>query len=160
MESMSKYRVEYGFGENVQSVSEFQTIDGLDIVEAESAEAAARVAACTDGLENALFRVYEFEMDEYGTYDYHNPQYYDFCDWPVDNGEEDELLLCQGDRIDFLLERMRQQELDNLRKMDEKIRAIQNLQNELDRRTRIEIAAIRLMEQCKFDEAIALLKRI
>lgn len=63
---MKKYLVEFAFAENFVSVNEWQTIDGLDVVEAESAEDAAKWAACTDGLENALFRVYELVPDEFG----------------------------------------------------------------------------------------------
>lgn len=56
---MKKFRVEFGFGENFVSVDEYQTMNGLDVVESETAEEAAMVGANTDGLENALFRVYE-----------------------------------------------------------------------------------------------------
>ena len=52
--------------ENFTSVDEWQTMDGLEAVEAENAEEAAKWAACTDGLENALFRVYELIPDEFG----------------------------------------------------------------------------------------------
>lgn len=38
-------------------------MDGLEEVEAENAEEAAKWAACTDGLESALFRVYEVSLD-------------------------------------------------------------------------------------------------
>lgn len=41
-------------------------MDGLDCVEAESAEDAAKVGAWTDGLENALFRVHELAENEFG----------------------------------------------------------------------------------------------
>ena len=58
-----KYRVEFGFAENFISVDEYQTIDGLESVEAESAEEAAKWAACTDGLEDALFRVWKLVPD-------------------------------------------------------------------------------------------------
>lgn len=61
-----KFRVEFGFGENVMAVDEWQTIDGLDIVEAESYEEAAKEAANTDGLENAMFRVCELAENEFG----------------------------------------------------------------------------------------------
>lgn len=63
---MKKYRVEFGFGENFSSVAEYQTIDGLEAVEASSAKEAALNASYTDGLENALFAVYELETDEWG----------------------------------------------------------------------------------------------
>lgn len=56
---MKRFRVEFGFGENFETVEEFQTMDGLDVIEAENAEEAVKWAACTDGLENALFLVYE-----------------------------------------------------------------------------------------------------
>lgn len=61
-----KFRVEFGFGENVMTVDEWQTIDGLDVIEAESYEEAAKEAACTDGLENAMFRVCELTENEFG----------------------------------------------------------------------------------------------
>lgn len=63
---MKKFRVEFGFGENFESVDEFQTIDGLDAVDAETAEDAAKLAACTDGLENALFVIFELVPDGFG----------------------------------------------------------------------------------------------
>ena len=68
---MKKYRIEFGFGENVCQVQEWQTLDGLQAVEAESAKAAAEWAACTDGLEGALFRV--CELGAAG-----DPEYFDF----------------------------------------------------------------------------------
>lgn len=73
---MKKYRVEFGFGENFESVQEFEIIDGLDAVDAESAGEAAKWAACTDGLENALFKVYE--LDENGEYDRHKEERFSF----------------------------------------------------------------------------------
>lgn len=63
---MKKYRVEFGFAENFTEVDEWQTIDGLDCVEAENAEEAAKVGAHTDGLENALFRVSELTENQFG----------------------------------------------------------------------------------------------
>lgn len=60
------YRVEFGFAENFMMVDEWQTIDGLEAVKADSAEEAAKWAACTDGLENALFRVYPLVENEFG----------------------------------------------------------------------------------------------
>lgn len=63
---MKKFRVEFGFGENFYSVDQFQTIDGLDIVDAETAEDAAKWAACTDGLEDALFMVCELVPNGFG----------------------------------------------------------------------------------------------
>ena len=43
-----KYRVEFGFAENFISVNEYQTIDGLEAVEGESAEEAARIGGTVD----------------------------------------------------------------------------------------------------------------
>ncbi len=63
---MKKYRVEFGFAENFTVVNEWKTMDGLDRVEAESAEEAAKIGAWTDGLENALFRVCELAENEFG----------------------------------------------------------------------------------------------
>lgn len=63
---MKTHLVEFAFAENFQSVDEWQTIDGLEAVEAENAEEAAKVGANTDGLENALFRVYELVPNEFG----------------------------------------------------------------------------------------------
>lgn len=60
------YKVEYGFGENFEQVKEWGIIDGLDYVEEESAEDAARFAFFTDGLENALFRVTPLVKNEFG----------------------------------------------------------------------------------------------
>lgn len=78
---MNKYKVEYGFGENVCQVEEWQTINGLEIIETANEEEAAKEAACTDGLENAMFRVFELAKNEYGEYepvDAHNPEYFEF----------------------------------------------------------------------------------
>lgn len=61
-----KFRVEFGFGENVQATDEWQTIDELNAIEAESYEEAAKEAANADGLENAMFRVCELTEDEFG----------------------------------------------------------------------------------------------
>lgn len=65
-----KFRVEFGFGENfgknVQVVGEWQTIDGLDVIEAESYEEAAKEAVNIDGLENAIFKVCELTENEFG----------------------------------------------------------------------------------------------
>ena len=63
---MKKYLVEFAFAENFTVANEWQTMDGLEAIEAESAEEAAKWAACTDGLENALFRVYELAPDQFG----------------------------------------------------------------------------------------------
>lgn len=71
-----KYRVEFGFGENFDAVDEFQTMDGLESVQAETAEDAAKWAACTDGLENALFEVYE--IDESGEINRNSPKRFVF----------------------------------------------------------------------------------
>ena len=76
---MKKYRVEFGFGENFSSVTEWQTLDDLAEVDAETTEDAAKDAACTDGLENAHFRVYELilnESDDLEKYD--EPEYFEF----------------------------------------------------------------------------------
>lgn len=78
---MSKYRVEFGFGENFISIEEWQTMNGMDVMEAESAEEAAKHAACTDGLEKALFQVYELIENEFGKLekaDPHNPEKFFF----------------------------------------------------------------------------------
>lgn len=63
---MKRYLVEFGFAENFTAVDEWNTTAGLDCVEAENAEEAAKVGAWTDGLENALFRVYELAENEFG----------------------------------------------------------------------------------------------
>lgn len=76
---MKKYLVEFGFADNFVSVDEWQTINGLDEMEAESAEEAAKEAACTDGLESALFRVYELVPDEFGGLEKSGePEYFEF----------------------------------------------------------------------------------
>lgn len=76
---MKKYLVEFAFAENFAQVDEWQTIDGLDAAESENAEEAAREAACTDGLENALFRVYELVSNEFGGFEKSGePEYFDF----------------------------------------------------------------------------------
>ena len=78
---MERYLVEFAFAENFVQVDEWQTIDGLDVVDAENAEEAAKEAACTDGLENALFRVYELAADEFGGLEKHGEaEYFDFSD--------------------------------------------------------------------------------
>lgn len=78
-----KFRVEFGFAENAMAVEEWQTMDGLDVVEAESAEGAANFAACTDGLENALFRVYPLRADQFGGLEKAGkPEFYSFYDEP------------------------------------------------------------------------------
>lgn len=76
---MKKYRVEFGFGENFSSVTEWQTLDDLAEVDAETTEDAAKDAACTDGLENALFRVYELILNDFGDLEkYGEPEYFEF----------------------------------------------------------------------------------
>lgn len=77
---MKKYRVEFGFGENFFSVTEWQTYDDLMEVDAKIAEDAAKDAACTDGLEDALFRVYELILNEFGDLEkkYGEPEYFEF----------------------------------------------------------------------------------
>lgn len=76
---MKKYRVEFGFGENFSSVTEWQTLDDLAEVDAETTENAAKDAACTDGLENALFRVYELILNESDDLEkYGEPEYFEF----------------------------------------------------------------------------------
>ena len=76
---MKKYLVEFAMAENFEQVSEWQTMDGLEAVEAENAEEAAKWAACTDGLENALFRVYELVPDEFGGMEKLGaPEYFNF----------------------------------------------------------------------------------
>lgn len=75
---MGKYRVEFGFGENFEQVQEWQTMDGMDMVDAETAEDAAKWAACTDGLENALFVVFELVPDEFGGMEKRGKEYFSF----------------------------------------------------------------------------------
>lgn len=76
---MKKYRVEFGFGENFSSVTEWQTLDDLAEVDAETTEDAVKDAACTDGLENALFRVYELILNESDDLEkYGEPEYFEF----------------------------------------------------------------------------------
>lgn len=76
---MKKYLVEFAVAENFAEVDEWQTIDGLESVEAESAEEAAKEAACTDGLENALFRVFELVSNEFGGFEKSGkPEYFVF----------------------------------------------------------------------------------
>lgn len=76
---MDKFRVEFAFAENFVSVDEWYAIDGMDSVEAESAEDAAKEVSCTDGLENALFRVYKLVPDEFGGFGKSGePEYFNF----------------------------------------------------------------------------------
>lgn len=76
---MKKYLVEFAFAENFTTVDEWQTIDGLDVMDAENAEEAAKNASYTDGLEGALFRVYELSADEFGGFEHTgNPEYFSF----------------------------------------------------------------------------------
>ena len=73
------YRVEFGFAENFMMVDEWQTIDGLEAVKADSAEEAAKMSACTDGLEDALFRVYRLTENEFGELEKNgDPEYFNF----------------------------------------------------------------------------------
>lgn len=67
---MKKYFVEFAFAENFCSVEEWDAgmmEDGF--VESENEEEAAKMIACTDGLENALFRVYELSENEFGKFE-------------------------------------------------------------------------------------------
>ena len=78
-EDNMKYRVEFGFAENVTAVEEWQTMDGVEAVEAENAEEAAKWASNTDGLENAMFRVYPLQADQFGGLEKAGePEYYCF----------------------------------------------------------------------------------
>ena len=79
MEVMKKYLIEFAIAENFTQVDEWQTMDGLDAVEAKNAEEAAEVGANTDGLENALFRVWELVPDEFGGMEKTGkPEYFSF----------------------------------------------------------------------------------
>lgn len=65
---MKKYFVEFAFAENFCSVDEWNSeMMEEGFVETESAEEAAKWIACTDGLEDALFRVHEVSENEFGT---------------------------------------------------------------------------------------------
>lgn len=78
-----KFLVEVGFENELGMVDEYQTMDGLDVVEADSAEEAAKEAACTDGLETALFRVFRLQEDEFGDLEKAGePEFYSFYDEP------------------------------------------------------------------------------
>ena len=78
-----KFLVEVGFENELGMVDGYQTMDGLDVVEAESAEEAAKDAACTVGLETALFRVFRLQEDEFGGLEKAGePEFYSFCDEP------------------------------------------------------------------------------
>lgn len=61
-----KFRVEFGFADNVMLVDEWQTIDELAVVEADSYKEAAKIGANTEGLEKAFFRIYELTENEFG----------------------------------------------------------------------------------------------
>lgn len=63
LEDYKKYLVEYAFAENFVSVDEWYTVD---VFTSETAEGAAKEAACTDGLDSALFRVYALIPNEFG----------------------------------------------------------------------------------------------
>jgi hypothetical protein len=81
VKKMKMYRVEFSFAESFGQVDEWQTMDGLEAFEAESSEAAAKWAACTDGLEDALFKVYELAENEFGELepvDLHTYEYFEF----------------------------------------------------------------------------------
>lgn len=76
---MKKYLVEFAMTENFTAVDEWQTMDGMEVVEAENGEEAAKWAACTDGLESALFRVCELVPDEFGGLEKSgDPEYFNF----------------------------------------------------------------------------------
>lgn len=81
LEDFKKYLVEFAFAENFTAVDEWDTMDGLDEMTSENAEAAAKEAARTDGLENALFRVYRLVQDEFGEMEKSgDPEYFYFGD--------------------------------------------------------------------------------
>lgn len=76
---MEKYWVEFAFAENFCIVDEWDAGMMNDPIEAESAEEAAKLMACTDGLENALFRVYRLVQNEFGKLEKSgDPEYFDF----------------------------------------------------------------------------------
>lgn len=76
---MKKYLVEFAFAENFICVVEWHTIDGLEEVVEDNAENAAKFAACTDGLENALFRVFELTENQFGRLEAAGePKYFNF----------------------------------------------------------------------------------
>ena len=62
-EDFKKYLVEYAYAENYVSVNCWEPI-GIFI--AESAKDAAEIGANTDGLEHALFRVFQMVPDQFG----------------------------------------------------------------------------------------------
>lgn len=64
VEDFKKFQVEYAFAENVTAVEEWHK---LGVFTKETAEQAAEEAAGTDGLEEALFRVWRMVPDEFGT---------------------------------------------------------------------------------------------
>lgn len=47
-----------------------------------------------------------------------------------------------------------------MKKIDRKIEEIRKMQEELDHRTQVEEEAVRLISECRFEEAIALLDTI
>lgn len=77
---MEKYFVEFAFADNFCSVDEWDAAmmdDGF--AEAENAEEAAKQIACTNGLENALFRVYKLIENQFGSLEKSdNPEYFSF----------------------------------------------------------------------------------
>ena len=76
---MNKYWVDFAFAENFCCVDEWDAGMMDEPVEAESAEEAAKLIACTDGLENALFRVYRMVTNEFGRLEKSGePEYFDF----------------------------------------------------------------------------------
>lgn len=66
---MKKYLVEFGFGENVIDVQEWDILDGSGIVDARSAEEAAIELSYTDGLEKALFRACQVVKNCFGDFE-------------------------------------------------------------------------------------------
>lgn len=65
-EDFKKFLVEFAFSENFSSVDQWDSMDGMEAITAENAEEAAKKAAYTDGLEDALFRVYKLTENEFG----------------------------------------------------------------------------------------------
>lgn len=64
---MKKFFVEFAFADNFCSVDEWDAeLMTEGYIESESPENAAKWAANTDGLEDALFRVYELAYDQFG----------------------------------------------------------------------------------------------
>lgn len=105
---MKKFRVEFGFGESFQSVEEFQTMDGLDVVQAETAFDAAEYAHSNYWLgdTNPKFRVYKLDIN--GEFDRHNPEYFStddfYPDWPEEDWESESTEECAVGHLETLLE--------------------------------------------------------